>query len=416
MVRSLGLLDLTCLGINAIIGSSVFLFPGRLAALLGPASILSFGLTALLLSTVCLCFAEASTRFDRGGGSYLYAREAFGERAGFAIGWLSWITQIFSWAAVADGIAVYLGFFDPAWSGPVGVKCVAAFVIVTMGALNYRGVKLGAWTADFFTAAKLIPLLVFVVVGLPKVAAANFATFAPHGIRPMGAACFLAYFAFQGFEGVPVPSGEARDAKRHTPIALLASLGLAACVYMAVQLVAVGVYPDLAVSDRPLAEAAMAVLGPAGAVLMVVGAVVSTTGYNATTALVAPRYLVALAEDGHFPAALAEPHPRFGTPARAILLTTGLVLVLALVLDFDKLVDFGNVVICGQYAATCAAVPFLRRQGPAPFTLPGGGLIPGLGVLATLWLGAQGGLDQVWWALGVLAAGLALRGLLALKS
>ncbi|MBI5201336.1 MAG: amino acid permease, partial [Elusimicrobia bacterium] len=69
IARELGLLDLTCLGINAIIGSSVFLFPGRLAALLGPASILSFGVTALLLSTVCLCFAEASTRFDRGGGS-----------------------------------------------------------------------------------------------------------------------------------------------------------------------------------------------------------------------------------------------------------------------------------------------------------------------------------------------------------
>ncbi|MBI5202972.1 MAG: APC family permease, partial [Elusimicrobia bacterium] len=343
-------------------------------------------------------------------------REAFGERAGFAVGWLSWVTQVFGWAAVADGIAVYLGFFDPALSGPVGVKCVAFVVITAMGALNYRGVKLGAWTADFFTAAKLIPLLVFVAVGLPKVSGANFATFAPHGIKPMGAACFLCYFAFQGFEGVPVPSGEAKDAKRHTPIALLASLSLASVVYMAVQFVAVGVFPGLAESDRPLAEAAMAVLGPAGAVLMVVGAVVSTTGYNATTALVSPRYLVALAEDGHLPASLAETHPRFGTPARSILLTTGLVLALAMFLDFDKLVDFGNVVVCGQYAATCAAVPLLRRQGAAPFTVPGGWLIPGAGVLATLWLGAQGGLDQVWWAIGVLAAGLALRGLLALKN
>lgn len=392
------------------------MFPGRLAELLGPASVLSFGVTALLLTGVCLCFAEASSRFDRGGGAYLYAKEAFGDRVGFSIGWLAWTTQLFGWAAVANGIAVYLGFFDPALSGPAGVKAVAAVVILTMGALNTLGVKLGARVSGFLTAAKLIPLLLFVGLGLFQVSASNFADFAPHGWRPMGAACLLAYFAFQGFESVGVPSGEARDATRHAPSALLASLALAACVYMAVQFVAVGVFPGLASSDRPLAEAAMAVMGPWGAALMVAGAVLSMTGFNAATALVTPRYLVALAEDGHFPAALAESHPRFGTPAHSIVLSTGLALSLAMSLDFDRLVDFGNVVVCALYLATCAAVPVLRGRGPAPFSLPGGSLIPGLGFLATLWLGAQGGLEQLWWAAGVLVAGLALRGLLAFKT
>lgn len=407
--RQLGLLDITCIGVNAIVGSSIFLFPGRLAGFLGPASILAFGLTGLLLITVGLCFAEASTRFDRTGGPYLYAREAFGDWAGFSIGWLAWIAQMFSWAAVANAIAVYLGYFDPSWSSTLAVKGVAAFVIAAMGVINYRGVKLGAWTSDFFTAAKLLPLLVFIVVGLPRVEAANFTPLAPHGWAPMGQACFLAYFAFQGFEYIPVPAGEAKNPGRAVPIALISALLIASALYMAIQAVAVGVMPGLASSERPLADAAVLLMGPAGALLMVVGSVVSTTGYNSSVALVTPRYLVGIAEDGHVPKWLAGVHERFGTPHRAILLTTGLTLAFALLLDFNKLVDISNVVVCAQYLSTCGAVPVLRRLRPAPagsFKLPFGWLIPALGILATGWLGAQGGLGQVWFTLALLGLGL----------
>src|SRR5262245_38757833 len=90
--RPLTLFDVTCIGINAIIGSSIFLFPGKLAALLGPASILSFALTGVLLITIGLCFAEAAGRFDGHGGPYIYSRAAFGEEVGFGIGWMCWIT------------------------------------------------------------------------------------------------------------------------------------------------------------------------------------------------------------------------------------------------------------------------------------------------------------------------------------
>lgn len=410
--RQLGLLDLTCLGVNAIVGSSIFLFPGRLAAFLGPASIVSFGLTGLLLFSVGLCFAEAATRFDRTGGPYLYAREAFGEWPGFAIGWLAWVAQMFSWAAVANAIAVYLGYFDPAWGSTASVKGFAAVVIVAMGVINYRGVKLGAWTSDFFTAAKLIPLLLFVLVGMWQVKASAFTPFAPQGWKPLGSACFLAYFAFQGFEYIPVPGGETKNPARNVPLALMFALALASLLYMAVQTVAVGVLPNLASSERPLAEAALLVLGPVGATIIVLGSVVSTTGYNSSVALVTPRYLVGVCEDGHLPKWFAEAHPTLGTPHRAIVITTGLTLLFALGLDFNKLVDISNVVVCAQYLATCAAVPFLRKLRPAPagsLVLPGGWLIPVIGIAATLWLGSQGGLGQVWFSLGLLAFGLGLK-------
>lgn len=409
--RPLTLTDVTCIGVNAIVGTSIFLFPGRLAALLGPASILSFGLTALLLLPVALCFAEAASGFDGAGGPYLYARAAFGSWPGYAIGWLCWITILFSWAAVANGVAVYLGHFGPRFSTPFVVKAVAAVVIVAMGAINYRGVKLGAWTSNFFTAAKLLPLAVFVIAALPQAEPARFFPLAPHGWAPLGSACFLAYFAFQGFETVPVPAGEVDDAKRNVPRAVVIAMSGAAVLYMLIQAAAIGVHPNLAGSERPLADAAKVAIGGWGAGMIVAGAVFSTIGFNAGCALGGPRYLVALSEHGDLPPALAAPHPRFQTPSAAVLATTGFALLAALVLDFNKLVDISNVVVCAQYIATCAAIPLLRRQGrEAGYRVPGGAyLLPAFGILSTLWLGSQGGFAQVGWSLGILALGILVK-------
>ena len=405
--RPLGFFDVACIGVNAVVGSSIFLFPGRLAALLGPASILAFGLTALLLAPVALCFAELSARHDGHGGPYLYAREAFGPDAGFAIGWMCWMTEIVSFAAVADGVASYLGYFHPGWTAPWAVKSTAAFVIAVLAAVNYRGVKLGAWTTNVLTVGKLVPLALLVAAGLPRVSASALAPFAPHGLAPLGKACFLAYFAFQGFEVAPVPAGEVADARRVVPRAVLAALGLAAALYMLVQATAVGLVPALAASERPLADAAAAAFGAPGAALMAAGAVVSTIGFCAGCALGGPRYVAALGALGDLPAGLAALHERHATPHRAVLWTAGLSLAAALLLDFERLVDVGNVVVCAQYLATCAAVPALRRRAGAG----GGWALGALGCAATLWLGAQGDWAQIWAALGLLAAGFLARAL-----
>lgn len=405
--RSLSRLDLTAIGVNSVIGSSVFLFPGALAGLLGPASILAFGLTGLLLLAVGLCFAEASTHFDRAGGAYLYSRAAFGPKTGFAVGWLNWISYVFGWAAVANGIGAYLGSIALS-------KAIAAAVILSLGALNYRGVKIGARVSNGFTLAKLAALLLFLLACLPKVRLENLVPFSPHGWAPLGQACFLAYFAFQGFEAIPVPSGEAQLPRRHVPFAVTVSLLLATAVYMLVQLAAVGVDPNLSNAERPLAQAAAVVWGPAGALFIAIAAAVSMTGYNSCAALVAPRLLSALAEDGHLPRALAEPHPRFATPHLSIVLTTALVLSAAMAFDFRHLVDFSNVAVCAQYLATCAAVPILRRRfspEPGAFRLPFGYAVPVLGFLATLWLGLQGGRSELFVSFAVLLVGFLLRSL-----
>ena len=404
--RELSRFDLLCLGVNAVVGSSIFLFPGRLAGHLGSASPAAYALTALLLAPVALCFAEASSEHDRAGGPALYAHAEFGPDWGFAIGWLCWITMIVSWAAVANGIAAYL----PGAAGrPELGKLLACAAIAAFGALNWRGVRLGAWTTDFFTVAKLVPVALIALAGLHALPSWR-PELPPAGWRPLGAACFLAYFAYQGFETVPVPAGEARDPKRDVPFAVLASLAGSAVLYILVQIAALSLVPGLASSERPLADAASALMGPWGAGLITAGAVISMTGYVAGSALGGPRYLVALAEEGHLPKALAAVHPRFGTPSASILWSTAIAFCAALLLDFNGLVDFSNVVIGAQFLSTCAVVLKRRaRRAKSPGRAVLGAAVPLAGIGATVWLGAQGGWQQVAAAAGCLAGGFALR-------
>lgn len=387
-------------------GSSIFLFPGLLAGKLGAASPAAFAVTGLLLAPVGLCFAEAASAHDRPGGPSLYAQAEFGPLWGFAVGWLCWVTMVVSWAAVANGVASYLPTTaEHPWSG----KALAVGAIVFFGLLNRRGVRLGAWVCNGFTIAKLVPLALLALAGLWALPSWR-PTPGPEGWAPLGAACFMAYFSFQGFESVPVPAGEAKDPGRDVPFAVLAALGGSAVLYVLVQVAAVVHVPGLAASSRPLADAASVAYGPWAAALIVAGATVSMLGYVAGNALGGPRYLAALAEEGHLPARLAAAHPRWGTPAESIVWSTAVAALAAFVLDFGRLVDFTNVVIGGQFLATAAAVAARRRRGaPSRFRAPGGYLTPVLAAGSTCWLGAQGGWRQVVVAAGLLALGLLLR-------
>ncbi|MBI5884456.1 MAG: amino acid permease, partial [Elusimicrobia bacterium] len=408
--RVLGFFDSYCIGVNAIVGTSIFLFPGLLMGLLGPVSPIAFLLTGFLLLPVALCYAAAASRFDRAGGPYLYVRSAFGDTAGFGVGWMCWVTELSSWAAVASGLAAYLGYFGGGWTTPAMTKVLGVTVVAVMGTINYRGVRLGAWTSNTFTVAKLIPLAAFILLGAFHLQSANFSPLLPMGWSGLGKACFLAFFAFSGFEVVPVPAGEARAPGTDVPKALVASLLTAAVLYTLVQAVAVGTHPGLAASSRPLADAASLFLGPVGAAFMVLGAAISNIGFNAGCALGGPRYLVALCEDRHLPAWFAARHPRFDTPHRSVALTAGLTAAAVILLDFNKLVDFAVVVICVQYLGTCCAVPFLvKADGARRAGALRRWILAGAGIAASLCVGTQAGWKEFLCAAVILGLGFGLR-------
>ena len=360
--RSLSLVDLTAIGLNATVGSGIFLLPDDLFRALGPLSPLAFLLCALGLLPVAFCYADAAARTEATGGPYVYAASAFGSRVGFLVGWMCFSNAVFSFSAVAAAAAAYAERVLPASAAEVGTKVVAALVVIVFGILNYFGAKPGAWAVRAFTFGKFAVLFLLVGVLLPEVELSQAATAQTSGaVGTAGsggflAALFMAMFALQGFEVVPVPAGEAKAPREKAPVAVLTTLLAAASLYVVVQFVLVFSYGDLArPSDAPLADAAVA-LSPALGLVVAIGALISTLGFVSGSALGTPRYLFAMAADRHLPSALAALHPRFRSPHVAVVVTCALALLLVVPFDYRMLIGMSNVAVAVQYGSTCAAV------------------------------------------------------------
>jgi amino acid transporter len=402
------------LGVNTIVGSGIFRFPAELASDLGPASVLTFALGAALLGIVGLCFAELGSMIDRQGGVYAYAQEALGPQLGFAVGWSVWVATVLTLATVAVAIAGQLAELWPLFAAPMADEAVAAAVVLLLGALNALGRKPGALVGNLLVAIKVGALALFVVVGAFFVRGEHLAPFAPEGYAPLGPAMLLAFFALSGFETSAVPAGEAARAKRNVPRAMLGSLFGAALLYMLIQLVAIGVAPSVAASERPLADAARVFLGDTGARGMAIVGALSMLGLCTAMAFAAPRIAAALAGDGHLPEPLARYHPRFETPQLAVALGTALALALVLALDFRRLVDFTSLILVVQYAAACLAVIVLRRRAPdrdRRIRVPLGPVLPLAGLLLLSWVIVQCALEEIALGLGVVVSGFVLRAL-----
>ncbi len=414
------LLDCVGLGINGIIGTGIFLLPTKVFAAAGGlawAAWLAIGAVCLLVG---LCFCEAAGRADRNGGPYLYARDAFGRWIGVAVGWMALAANIFAYGAVARGFGRNLSFLVPALDAEGPQIAVAIAVIGALAALNYRGIKPGALMSDFFSGAKLVPILLFVALGLFFVDWSRLSAAPPPGESSLAAlkvGGFAALFACTGFEYVPVAAGETDNPRRNVPLALFFALAGSILLYVLVQVVFMGTHPHPAAADKPLAEAAEAFAGPWAGRFVAVGSVISSFGYLTAVALVTPRYLSSLAENGELPAVLARTHPRFRTPSVAIVLTSLVCVLMAKFFDFDRGADLNNAAVFAQYVPTCLAVLVLRRKrGPSSFALPLGPVIPLLATAGCLLFLNGIHREDVIFSLGTLAVGLVLHGAWRLSS
>lgn len=386
--RSLSLIDVVALGLNGVIGTGIFFLPGLAAGLMGPASILTMGFAALLAFLIALCFAEVGSHFTGTGGAYLYALEVHGDAVGFFIGWINCGITVAAWAALINGLADAVGHFvDPLAGGaPRAVFIVAVMLVLTV--INLRGAKLGAQVANVFTAAKLIPLAAFIAIGLAFVDTSHFTPFAPEGYGNFFEATLLIFYAFVGFESLVVPAGEMKNPQRMVPLSLLIVLGLVTLVYLAVQVVATGTLAELAGNKAPVAAASEAFLGDVGGTFIAVGIIISVAGVNAASALVGPRRLFALAENGHLPKSLADTNER-GVPAISVWLVFALSAVVALSGSFKDLALISVVGRFAQYISTAIAALRLQRRSsavaePGGFRLWLGPVIPALALILSL--------------------------------
>ena len=389
LVRGLGRWDLTAIAINLVIGTGIFILPAEVAGLIGSFSIFAFILCAVIVGLIVLCFAEVSSRFNATGGMYLYAKEAFGPVVGFEVGWLYWVVRVATFAANCNALLIYLGFFFPNVGEGWPRIAVITFVVGLITLVNLLGIRESAIMTNLFTVGKLVPLLLFVAIGMFFVQPANF-NFAPaleydkftFAILPL-------IYAFVGFEAAVIPAGETKDPKKNLPFALLTALAIVTVLFILIQIVAIGTLPGLAESKRPLADAAAQFIGPFGATFIAFGALISILGNLNGGFLASSRLPFAMAEQQDLPAILAKTHSKFRTPYVSILITSIVILILTIQTSFYKAVAIAVITRLLVYATTCIALPVFRRRKDAPaaeFKAPFGVLAAFVSLALIVWL------------------------------
>jgi len=412
--RVLGRWDLTAIGVNQVIGGAIFLMPSQVAAQIGGWSPIAFVLMGLASLSVALCFAEVGSRFDSTGGPYLYTRAAFGRFVAFEVGWMQWFTRASSQASVMAGIAVALGYYWPGITATWPRASLLVGITTALTWINVRGIRQSAWLVNVLTIGKLLPLALFIVVGLGSLDIGALTTLPPLTVRQFSTAALLMIFVYGGYDVVPVPAGEALDPRRHVPFALVATILTVMTVMTLAQTVAQSALPDLAAHSTPIADAAAVLLGAGGAFLVGAGSVVSMTGNNAGQILSGSRMLYALAEHQQLPRFFGRIHPRFRTPAHAIVFTSVVAVVLALTGSFVKLAVVSALARLVTYTGVSAATLRLRSPRfahavmPPTFVAPLGPVVPTIAIVVSLGIAAGATREQLLGGGAALAAGAAL--------
>jgi basic amino acid/polyamine antiporter, APA family len=388
LVRAIGRWSLVALTVNCILGSGIFGLPSVVAGLVGTLSPITVLAAGIGMAVIIGCYAEVASQFTETGGHYIYVRHALGRLAGLQVGWMNLLGRLTACAAAANLLVISLGQFWPQAGAPWPRFLVMSLLIAALAAANYRGVASGTRLSNASTVAKLVPLLALCAVGLGYLAVHHVAVQQPAGGGVDGwlKAMLLLFFAYGGYEVALNPMGEAKDPRRDAGFALIVALIVVTSIYTALQLIVVAALPDAAHSERPLADVARVMMGSAGASLVSVGALIAVFGYLSANLLSVPRGTYALAERGDFPAAFAAIHPRFRTPHLSILAIAIAVWAFALLGSFAWNVTLSAVARLFYYGAVCASVPVLRRRQPhaALFRLPGGPVLPAIGVAICL--------------------------------
>jgi basic amino acid/polyamine antiporter, APA family len=408
-LRGLGFVTLTGLVAGNIIGSGIYVVPGSLAADAGPVALLAWVAISVAYFPLTLVYGDLAHAYPQSGGLQVYAQRAFGPLTGLISACLYWFSGIAANAAFVTAFLGYAQVFAPPLRDPLWAFLLAQAVLWTFTLVNMAGVKAGGWVSVVTTVLKIAPLLVLAAALFPAAQLANLQPFAPHGYGVLLPAIGLVAWLFNGAESVTVPAEEVRDAGPTIRRAARAGYAVAVGVYLLVAgALAVGVAPAvIAGSASPLAVAARGVLGPWGETLLTAGALVSTAGILNGYLLVVGRIANAAARDGVAPAWLASLHPRFGTPARALVASavpTSLLILLyfseTLLRAYQKVALAATATALVSIGIACVAQLVLMRREPerfAPAALRRGRLTAGAGLAMALVMIAGAGWEVLGW-------------------
>lgn len=398
--------------INSTIGAGIFGLPSQVYKLSGIYSLPALFLCALIVFILVLTFAEVASRFRKTGGPYLYILAAFGKIPAFIIGWLILITRVATYAALINLMVTYLSYFNPLFIEPGYKFSLIIGITFFFTWVNYLGVKNSTILSNTLAIAKILPLLIFVVVGVfyinPELLKIDQP---PPDLSGFSSSVLILIFAFTGFEAVLVNTGEVKDPRRNIPFALIISLVFVAIFYGFIQMVSIGTFPGLMSSEKPIADAAELIMGPAGAALISLGAVISIGGTLNAVMLIGSRMPYALSEEKQFPKFFSWLHPKNHTPVYSLFIFAAVTTLASLTGSFIYAVSISVISKVMIFLLVCAAMIQLRRKSDDQtnyFRLPYGYVFAITGILASAGLLLSSKLSEFFDVVITVAIGILL--------
>jgi amino acid transporter len=408
--RTVGFWTLVAIGVGSIIGSGMFAMPAVMSSVAGPALILAVILTGLVTTVLAISYAELGSAFPLTGGPYSLPRLALGDLGGFVIGWGYFLYAFVGTAAIIDIFVTYAEFYIPGLAvgqtlTPLGTL-VAVVALWIFTAINVVGIRWGSLYSVVTTLGKVIPLLVFGVIGLAFLNFGNFGNFMQYGWTGITLAMAFEFWAFTGFESVVIPTEEVKNPGRSIPRAMLLTMGIVIGIYALISFAFTGMINwsglGLKVGDwggignlsSPLSNVAHGLGLPILAAIALIGALFATAGCGGDWVLLQGRIPFAMAKDKLFWSPMAKVHSHYGTPYLALIFASILTMVVQILIpSFPAVALIASITALVPYAAAAMSVPILRKtraDTPRPFKLPIPRIITGLGfILATL---------MVYWA------------------
>ncbi|MDP8915657.1 MAG: amino acid permease [Pseudomonadota bacterium] len=440
--RTLGPLNLVSLGIGAIIGAGIFVITGQVAAAnAGPAILLSFVVAGIACALAGLCYAELASTMPVSGSAYTYAYGTMGEVFAWVMGWLLVLEYGVAASTVAVGWSGYvvslLGDFGvvfpqlplgdetrPAFATPLlqlqetaagglalqftgTFNLLAAIGIAMITTLLVVGVSESANVNNAIVVVKLLVLIAFIGIGLSYMNPANWSPFIPantgtfgeYGVSGIFRGAAIIFFAYVGFEAVSTAAAEAKNPQKDIPFGILGALIVCTVIYMFVALVLTGIVPyrDFLGVPDPIAVAVDR-MNPTWAdvgglnlfsLMIKIGAVTGLTSVMLVLAYGQTRIFYMMSRDGLLPKVFSTIHPKFRTPWLGTIALGLFIMVGAAFLPISILGDLVSLGTATAFAIVCLATISLRITHPQlvrPFRVPGGLVIPVLGIIACLGL------------------------------